>query len=127
VEIDVIGSITENMPAEPSERAMWTGRLWLADPAYDPTLFPPAAAPVFRPNLRYRYDADLRRMVRVRNTRTGQEVVAWAAPAAPRQPTNMPTLQSIVSTWLAADAYAVTLPLAPKLPAGKLFYEGNPL
>jgi len=137
VDIQVVGAITENMPADPSERALWTSHLWLADPAYDPSVFPPPAAgtlPPFRPNLRYRYDGDLRRMVRVRNTRTGQEVVAWAAPGSTRVPpgpvgggTRMYTVGEAVLAVLGTDGYAVTLPLAPRLPASSVFYEGNPL
>ncbi|MGV3723188.1 MAG: hypothetical protein ACO1SX_19985 [Actinomycetota bacterium] len=128
VDIQVVGAITENMPAEPAERALWTSHLWLSDPNYDPSAFPAASPPPFRPNLRYQYDGDLRRMVRVRNTRTGQEVVAWAAPVTGRKPAAMATVQAVVNQWLATeDAYAVTLPLTPRLPAGAVFYEGNPL
>ena len=139
VDIEVIGAITENMPADPTERARWTSHVWLGDPTYnpsgwdlsDPNLPPQAFStlPAFRPNLRYRYDSDLQRMVRVRNLRTGQEVVAWASPLLARKPASMPTVAAQVNTWLASatPSYSVTLPLAPKLPASAAFYEGNPL
>jgi hypothetical protein len=139
VDIEVIGAITENMPADPTERARWMSHLWLEDPNYDPSGWklsdptkPPqaySALPTFRPNLRYRYDGDLRRLVRVRNLRTGQERVAWAAPSTARQG-GIPTAQSVIASWLAdpnAPSYSVTLPVAPKLPASAAFYEGNPL
>lgn len=140
VDIEVVGAITENMPADPTEQARWMSHLWLADPAYDPSgwklsdpNFPPQALgslPAFRPNLRYRYDSDLQRLVRVRNIRTGEEVVAWASPNTTRKPANIDPVQTVIANWLSngtAPSYAVTLPLVPRLPASATFYEGNPL
>lgn len=129
VDIQVVGAITENMPVDPTERGRWMNHLWLQDPVYDPSAFPPTARPAFSPNLRYRFDGDLRRLVRVRNLRTGQEKVAWASTPGPRQG-GIPTVQSVIGNWLAdptAPSYSVTLPLVPKLPASATFYEGNPL
>lgn len=130
MDIQVIGAITENMPAEPAERALWTQHLWLADPNYDPSEFPQVTPPpVFRPNISYRYDGDLRRMVRVRNTRTGQEALAWAAPSTTRTPPPgvFGSVEQAIDAVLTTGGYAVTLPVAPRLPAGEVFYEGNPL
>lgn len=145
VDIEVVGAITENMPADPTEQARWMSHLWLKDPAYDPSgwklsdpNYPPQAyssLPAFRPNLRYRYDSDLQRLVRVRNVRTGQEVVAWASSLLARKPTGMFTVAQAIDRCVNPSAYglttppsyAVTLPLAPKLPASAAFYEGNPL
>jgi hypothetical protein len=130
VDIQIVGAITENMPVDPSERARWMNHLWLQDPVYDPSAFPPVARPAFSPNIRYRYDGDLRRMVRVRNLRTGEEKVAWASPLPARQASQVPDVQTVINGWLAdptAPSYSVTLPLIPKLPASATFYEGNPL
>jgi hypothetical protein len=126
VEIEILGSITENMPAEPNERAKWVGQTWMQSGTYDPTAFPYTAPPPFRPNIRYRYDGDLRRLVRVRNVRTGREVVGWAGPPSARATGFLP-VQTLINQVLASNAYAVTLPLAPRLPASEVFYEGNPL
>jgi hypothetical protein len=127
VEIEIVGSITENMPADPNERAIWTGHTWMQSGTYDPTAFPLTTPPPFRPNIRYRYDGDLRRLVRVRDVRSGQEIVAWAAPTSGRKPASIPTLQAAIGQVLTNNSYAVTLPLAPRLPASEVFYEGNPL
>ena len=56
--------------------------MWVYDQGYDPTDGPTADVPItgFRPKLNYRYDADLRRVVRARIVATGQEVIAWVAP-----------------------------------------------
>lgn len=126
VEIQVVGAINENFPAEPGETAAWVTRTWVNNPTYNQTTWPiPATPPAFRPDLRYRFDHDYRRMVRVRIQRTGQEVVAWTAPTPP--PGGMPTLQAVLNQALTVDnSYVETLPVLPNLPAGAVVYEGNP-
>jgi hypothetical protein len=142
VEIQVVGSISENVPAEPSERAAWTKQMWTSPGTYDPTEFPAQVVPAYRPNLRYRYDGDLRRMVRVRFTRPytvtvtdsvtnksvdilRDEEVAWVAPGPPRA--GVRTLATIMGEAAANNSFVQTLPLVPHLPASTVLYEGNPL
>ncbi len=126
IEIEVLGAISENIPASPAEQAAWTGRLWM-ETGYDPSLVGANPVPAFRPSIRYVYDANLRRMVRVRKVRTGEEVMAWVAPGGPR-PTGVVPLGTLLNNALTTeDTYLETLPLFPRLPASALVYEGNPL
>jgi hypothetical protein len=149
LDIQVVGSITENMPAEPSETAEWTRHLWVMnldgnpDPAANsdndpapPGVFPPPdpddpttwvakKRSRFSPRLSYRYDYNLQRMVRVRIISTGQEVVAWTAPSG--APGSMQTLASVIGDATAINSYVQLLPVLPKMPAGSVTYEGNPL
>src|SRR5207244_7978972 len=83
VEIAVYGAITENTTADPGDQLSWTKRLWTRVPetgtpdrqAFD------AQTPGFHPRIRYLYEPDLRRFVRYRIVGTGQEGVAYCAPA----------------------------------------------
>jgi hypothetical protein len=127
MEIEIVGAVSENFPAEPNDTAAWVSRTWVFDPAYNQTTFPPPAPlPVFRPDIRYSYDPHLRRMVRVKVLRTGQEVVAWAAPGPP--PTAMPTLAAVMAQALTVDnSYVVTMPVLPNLPSSAVVYEGSPV
>jgi len=127
MEIELVGAVNENFPADPNDVAAWVSRLWVFDPSYSQTTFPPPAPlPVFRPDIHYRYDAHLRRMVRCRIVRTGQEVVAWAAPGPP--PTAMPTLQNVLlQATTVDDSYVVTMPVLPHMPASAVVYEGSPV
>lgn len=131
VEVQVVGAINENFPAEPAETAAWTTRTWVNNPSYNQTVWPiPATPPAFRPDMRYRFDHDYRRMVRVRVQRTGRELVAWTAPTAP--PGGIPTLAAVLAQAMAPvasggdDSYVETLPILPSLPASAVVYEGNP-
>jgi hypothetical protein len=125
MDIRLIGAISENFPAEPAEAAEWTKKMWVYDPAFDHSAFPPAQPPAFSPNLFYRYDPNLRRMVRVRILKTGQEVVAWTLPTG--APAGVPTLNTVIANALAVDSYVETLPVLPQLPASAVIYEGNPI
>jgi hypothetical protein len=131
IDVEILGAVTENMPAEPAEQAAWISRNWLFDSAYDPSAFPLQNRPVFRPNIRYRFDGDLRRMIRARNTRTGYEEAVWVlrTPA----PGNVRTLSQFyghpapVSQMNPPREYVETLPILPRLPSSPMVYEGNPL
>lgn len=138
IEIDVVGSISENIPATPSEQAAWTGRLWL-DNGYDPSVIGANPAPLYRPSIRYLYDGSLRRMVRARKVRTGEEIITWVAPIAPGM-TGVTSLATAIQeaidpstigatpAWRTNEpSYVETLPLFPRLPASAVIYEGNPL
>ena len=134
VEIDVIGAVTENMPAEPNEKSLWTNRTWVFDSGYDPGAFPLLAEPAFRPNMRFHYDPLFRRLVRVRFQRPyaahpagpyTTEEMAWAGPGASQIPVRL--LAVVAAEALANNTYFDTLPVLPKLPATPLVYEGNPL
>ncbi|MFN3648086.1 MAG: hypothetical protein ACK47B_00790 [Armatimonadota bacterium] len=133
IEVQINGSMTENMPAAPSEQAAWVNRTWIHDPGYDPGVFPLQGRPPFSPRLRYRYDSDLKRMVRARIPRLGQEFIVWTAPTAP--PVNgMMTVDQVIAfargndpnTNQPINSYVEFLPVLPRMPAGTLVYEGNP-
>jgi hypothetical protein len=129
-DIELIGAVTENMPADPSEQALWASHLWIDVPDNDPTAFPLVRGQ-YSPRLEFRYDADLRRMVRARLTRTGQEFVAWVAPGKAPWDTvagladGIGTLAEVQQAAAAANSYVETLPILPRLPSGTLIYEGN--
>ena len=131
IDVDIHGSITENMPAEPGEVALWTSRMWTQDTgAYDPTALPlnqpQITSTVFRPYIHYRYDEDLRRMVRARTIKTNAVEVAWTAPGA--APTGMNSLAAVAGNARTNNnSYVETLPVLPGLPSSALIYEGNPL
>lgn len=133
ISINIHGAVTENFPAEPSETAEWSKKLWVFDPGYDHSDFPEPPAPVFSPNLRYRYDANLRRMIRVRFTRPYQahptpfakEEVVWVAPGPP--PPGQRDFNTVLAEAIGNNSYVETLPVLPGLPGGALIYEGNPL
>ncbi len=130
LDIEVIGSISENMPAAPEEQALWTQRLWTDLSGWDPTAFPIPARPAFSPRITYRYDGDLRRLVRVRYSRTGQELVAWALPARPTLPTppaGVPYLDAAIAAGIGQNSYVEVLPLIPRMPSSSVVYEGTPL
>jgi hypothetical protein len=134
-DIEVHGAINENKPAEPNEQAEWTRRLWRSplptDPAnYDLGAFPRPAALEYQPHIRYRYNQNLKRLVRARITRQGEAgtVIAWVDGNNPAlKPANVPFLSQVVAAGLAANSYVETLPLLPKLPSSSLVYEGNAL
>ncbi len=129
VDVTIVGSITENVPAPSEEQALWTERLWSLTSGWDPSQFPIPARPAYSPRISYRYDADYRRLVRVRYTRTGQELVAWALPGLPTlpaPPAGIPLLDVAIANGLAQDSYVEVLPLIPRIPASSLLYEGNP-
>jgi len=146
IDVEIVGAVSENMPAEPQEKARWTSQtwahfgppLWPVTASYQPDVFPgfypdgsvTRPRPTFAPNIRYRFDPMLRRLVRVRNIRTGAEILAWAAPGTP--PGTLQTVQQVISGITAplptgSDSYAETLPILPRLPAGAVIYEGNTL
>ncbi len=157
VDIQVIGAVNENFPAEPSDVARWSSRLWVGNldrnrgdgtPDNDPTVWPPPnpddpstflarGRALFSPRLTYRYDGLLRRLVRVRFLRPyaanqmRTEEIAWVAPppAGGNYPTNVTArrLTAIVSEALANNSYVELLPMCPHLPTGPLLYQGNPL
>jgi hypothetical protein len=148
VDIQVVGAITENMPAAPHEVAEWTRRTWTADLDGDPTngnadnlpTVWPTPNPddpstwvargrsLFSPRLAFRYDYNLQRMVRVRVLATGRELVAWSAPDSALRPPGVPLLNTVILDALTTqNSYVELLPLLPRLPAGTLVYEGNPL
>jgi hypothetical protein len=153
IDIQVVGSITENMPAEPSEVAEWTRRLWTGDldvnsdsrrddnadndPARwpvgnpdDPATWLANGRSLFSPRLSYRYDYNLQRMARVRVVTTGREEVVWTAPVGrnSQPPDGMRTLDAVITEARnTQNSFVETLPVLPRLPAGALVYEGNPL
>jgi len=131
VDVQLLGSVTENMPADQSDQAAWVKQMWTSPSGFDYTQFPPAGpTPPYAPNLRYQYDSDLRRMVRVRILHPyvdaggvlHDEEVAWVAPGASRGPR---PLGKIVAEALANNSFVQTLPLLPKLPASAVLYEGS--
>jgi len=139
IEIDLKGAISENMPAAPHEKARWMNQLYVDDRGpYDPAAFPlpsTGQTPLFRPNIRYRFDHDIRRMVRARLVQsadptvapTGYEEIVWTAPTT-APPPGMRTLDQFISnTAVPAGSFVETMPVLPRLPAGRVIYEGNPL
>ena len=40
MEIQVVGAINEDFPAEPADTAAWVSRMWNFDPNYDQTTWP---------------------------------------------------------------------------------------
>ncbi|HEU4751506.1 MAG TPA: hypothetical protein VFU47_00260, partial [Armatimonadota bacterium] len=138
IEVQIQGAVNENMPAESSEAQSWVNHTWVVNPNYDAGAdFQETNQPPFRPNIKYSYDADLRRMIRVRFTRPYSvggvlrtEEVVWVAPIGPGLPVvppGMRTLQAARAEALANGSYLQTLPLMPSLPTSALLYEGNPL
>lgn len=136
LEVQVVGAVNENFPADPGDTTAWTSKMWTFaapstvganfDTSYDQTTFPlPATRPAFRPDIHYNYDPNLRRMIRVRKLRTGQEEVAWTAPTPP--PAGIRPLAVVLNEALNVDnSYVETLPVLPHLPASAVVYEGNP-
>ena len=159
IDIQVIGSIVENFPAEPSEAALWTSRLWVTDLDFnrangnsdnDPSIWPPTSPDnaanwitsgrsLFSPRISYRYEGNMRRMVRVRFLRPYRrdvandivsEEICWSAPlpaGATAPPSNLRDVDAVVAEAMTNNSYVEILPLLPRLPVGQLLYEGNPL
>lgn len=132
IEIEVVGAITENMPAAPSEKAAWIRALWQDPNRYAvPAVGSAPARLNYRPNILYRFDHDLRRYVRARVIRTGEEFIARIAPL-PAGGALLPgtvDLQALRATMSSGpvNSYIETLPLLPRLPASSVVYEGRPL
>lgn len=132
VEIEIVGAITENMPAETADKAAWTRALWQDPDRYQvPPVNSAPARTGYQPNIIYRFDHDLRRMVRARVVRTGEEFIAYVAPlpAGGSLPPGVVDLQALRSTMAAGpvNSYVETLPLLPRLPSSDVIYEGRPL
>jgi hypothetical protein len=106
---------------------------WPAVDPDNPAQWIPGGRSLYSPRLTYRFDATLRRMIRVRFLRPytavnfRQEEVAWVAPGPVPPGVSARPLQQILSEAIAADSYVELLPMLPRLPVGQLVYEGNPL
>jgi len=140
IDLVVQGSITENVPAEVTDRYTWTLRQ--ADTVAG---IRPASDRLtgYAPTLRYYYNYNYRRYVRYRLADPTQanttefpwpaEGVAYAGPVNPTNPgpiqhsPQAPTLAQLRQGALLRNTYLLTLPLLPGLPAGTVIYEGNPL
>ncbi len=131
VDIVVKGAITENMPAEPSERTKWTAHNWMKVPEINAG--PARAAfdtesPGYRPRIRYFYEHDLRRYVRYRILATGQEGVAYSGPTGPpiTYTSPVPNIDAVIALAQAnQNSYVATMPILPRLPSGPVIYEGS--
>jgi hypothetical protein len=137
LDIEIHGAITENMPAEPADRAAWTQRLWMRVPEANSgqarTDFD-RETPGFHPRIRYFYEHNLRRFVRYRIVNPvlqpangiPLEGIAWSATPVPPPGVNVPSLDQVVAQartdW---NGYVVSLPILPMLPAGPVIYEGS--
>jgi len=151
VDIQIKGSITENIPAHPSEVAAWTSRLWTEVPdssggeANDPAAWPPQdpddpsrwaanKRSRFSPRISYRYDTNLRRVVRVRYLRPWPpayktEDIALASPSSggSNAPGGLPNVDALIGVAVSNNSYVEVLPVLPRLPVSGVIYEGNPL
>ncbi len=156
VDVELVGAVAQNTTASPSEVAEWTRRTWTwdfdgdLDPANgvadnDPTLpFPPpdpfnlatwaGRRSRFSPRITYRYDYNLKRLVRARIQATGQEEVVWVGNGLP--PAGLRPLGTVIADaagnigagdQIPSNSYVDVLPLLPRLPASSVVYEGASL
>jgi len=134
MDIAVYGAITENTTAESADQVTWTKRVWTKVPEVgspDRQTWD-NQTPGFHPRIRYLYEPDLRRIVRYRILATGQEGVAYSAPAKRTYPqiitdppAGVPTVDELITAAKGNNSYVVTLPLLPKLPASPVLFEGG--
>lgn len=140
VDVEIHGALTENMPADPSDQAAWTSRMWMRVPEVgtqartdfdqqNGTANQPLTR--FHPRMRFFYEPDLRRYCRYRILATGEEGIAYTGPVGQppqiiyQKPAQVETIDAVLTRAQGVNSYAVTLPVLPRLPSGPVIYEGS--